>query len=253
MPFNRQGVFLCRKYRRRRYEGIPTKVLTINVFNCKIMENKKKGCDGMKKLLELIDKNPDVPDFIKENKEIILKIGAVVIVIVLAFIVVTVKGDEEKPLETEEAAVVETSAAEAIFVDVGGEVNKPSVVELDEGSRVADAIEAAGGLTEKADVSEINRAALVSDGEKIFVPSFETEMGESGMGGSNQGYLDDRININTADSEELQELTGVGPAIAERIISYREDNGRFKSIEDIKNVSGIGDKTYEKFKDDIRV
>ena len=77
-------------------------------------------------------------------------------------------------------------------------------------------------------------------------------MGEGGGGGTAKSS-DGRININTADSTQLQELTGVGPATAEKIIDYRKQNGRFPSIEDIKNVSGIGDKTYEKLKDHIKV
>ena len=146
-----------------------------------------------------------------------------------------------------------------IYVDVGGEVKDPSVVELPDGSRVTDAITAAGGLTELADLTDINRAAFVSDGEKIYIPSQVSELeddglsaGEGGDGGTAKSS-DGRININTADSTQLQELTGVGPATAEKIIDYRKQNGRFQSIEDIKNVSGIGDKTYEKLKDHIKV
>ncbi len=160
-------------------------------------------------------------------------------------------------------AAAEEESAAVIYVDIGGEVNQPSVVELADGSRVTDAIAAAGGLTEKADLTDINRAAFVSDGEKIYIPSQESDpadgvvSADSGGGGNGSGSSgrssDGKININTADSTQLQELNGVGPATAEKIIDYRKQNGRFQSIEDIKNVSGIGDKTYEKLKDHIRV
>lgn len=214
----------------------------------------------MKKLLELIDKNPRLPKFVKDNKDLLLKAAAVVLVMILALAVFAVKSEGEEDLEIQEAETVESSESAAIFVDVGGEVKKPTVVELSEGSRVADAIEAAGGVTENADLTEINRAAFVSDGEKIFVPAaaeegMPAEGGSQDMSGVSGGslYSDGKININTADSDKLQELNGVGPVTAEKIISYRNENGRFKSIEDIKNVSGIGEKTFEKFKDKIRV
>lgn len=127
------------------------------------------------------------------------------------------------------------------------------VVELEEGSRIQDAIEAAGGLTENADLDGINRAAFVNDGDKILIPSVEEGGFPYEEGAIQDSYGDGRININTADSGQLQEITGVGPVTAEKIISYREENGRFDSIEDIKNVSGIGDKTFEKMKDEIKV
>lgn len=191
------------------------------------------------------------------------KAGIVVLVIVLGMVVSAVKnGGQEEVQAQEETAAVEEESTAVIYVDVGGEVNQPSVVELADGSRVTDAIAAAGGLTEKADLTDINRAAFVSDGEKIFIPSQESESedgvlsadggGSSGSGSSGRSS-DGKININTADSSQLQELNGVGPATAEKIIDYRKQNGRFQSIEDIKNVSGIGDKTYEKLKDHIRV
>ena len=136
------------------------------------------------------------------------------------------------------------------------------LAELPEGSRVDDAIKAAGGLTDKADLTDINRAAFVEDGEKIYIPAL-IEMDESSSdvdhsdivsgNGLSAQYSDGKVNINTADSEELQKLTGVGPVTAQKIIDYRKENGRFAAIEDIKNVTGIGDKTFEKFKDDIKV
>jgi len=160
----------------------------------------------------------------------------------------------------------------SIYVDVSGAVNKPSVIALSEGSRVIDAIEAAGGLKDDADLTGINRAEILEDGAYLYVPTEKevaddlvgsaiqgvggsgsigstSEGGNSGNAYSNQG----KININTADSNTLQQLNGVGPATAEKIIDYRNSNGRFKKIEDLKNVSGIGDKTFEKMAAYIKV
>ena len=215
----------------------------------------------MKKLMELLGDRREISRFLREHKEILKKAGIVVLVIVLGLVVSMIKngGQEEANAQAEEATVSTEETAAMIYVDVGGEVKDPSVVELPDGSRVTDAITAAGGLTEQADLTDINRAAFVSDGEKIYIPSQVSELeddglsaGEGGDGGTAKSS-DGRININTADSTQLQELTGVGPATAEKIIDYRKQNGRFQSIEDIKNVSGIGDKTYEKLKDHIKV
>ena len=215
----------------------------------------------MKKLMELLGDRREISRFLREHKEVLKKAGIVVLVIVLGLVVSMFKngGQEEANAQAEEATVSTEETAAMIYVDVGGEVKDPSVVELPDGSRVTDAITAAGGLTEKADLTDINRAAFVSDGEKIYIPSQVSELEDDGLsvgeggGGGTAKSSDGRININTADSTQLQELTGVGPATAEKIIDYRKQNGRFQSIEDIKNVSGIGDKTYEKLKDHIKV
>lgn len=158
-----------------------------------------------------------------------------------------------------------------VYVDIGGAVKHPMLAELPTGSRVEDAIEAAGGLKKNADMTEVNRAQILTDGEKIYIP----EEGETVAGGSSGGssggtgssssgissasgadmvgISSGRININTADVTLLQQLTGVGPVTAQKIVDYREQNGQFSSIEDLKNVSGIGDKTFEKMKDDITI
>ena len=109
-------------------------------------------------------------------------------------------------------------------------------------------IEKAGGLKKNAEMDQINRAEIVTDGQKIVIPAKGETIAASG-GAAASGL----ININTADSTALQEIPGVGPATAEKIIAYRTENGRFASKEDIKNVSGIGEKTYEKMKDKITV
>ena len=160
-----------------------------------------------------------------------------------------------------------TNPTGKIYVDIGGEVNTPGVYEVVDGTRLFEVIEQAGGLTEDANIDVINRAEAVYDGQKILIASYEeSESGQastsgtsgsaaaSGSGVASSGASSsvsqsDKVNINTADSATLQTIPGIGPSKAERIIEYRTSNGRFSSIEDIKNVSGIGDKTYESIKD----
>ena len=146
-----------------------------------------------------------------------------------------------------------------LIVDVLGAVLNPGVYELKEGARVDDAIQAAGGLSEDADTSALNRASLLSDGMKITVPhQGEVAQDSSSAAGSAQvssGAPTSKslININTASSEELQSLSGVGPSTAEAIIADREENGLFASVEDLMRVSGIGEKKFAKIKDSICV
>ena len=149
----------------------------------------------------------------------------------------------------------EEEKAGNIIVDVGGAVKVPQVVELAPDSRVADAVAAAGGLLETADTAGINQAAFLTDGEKVYIPEKGEELsGLEGISGLEQASSgESKVNINTATSEELQTLNGVGPATAEKILDYRTSNGSFKTIEDLKNVDGIGDKTFEKLKEHIKV
>lgn len=156
-----------------------------------------------------------------------------------------------------------------VYVDIDGAVKHPMLASLPTGSRVEDAIQAAGGLRKNADLSQINRARILADGEKVYIPAEGEESidgsflssgslsGGSGTGGSPSpsmaGISGGRININTADTILLQQLTGVGPVTAQKIVDYRDQNGKFSSIEDLKNVSGIGEKTFEKLRDDITI
>ena len=155
--------------------------------------------------------------------------------------------EEEEPAADEETEPA--SAEQKIYVDISGQVENPGVYIVSDGTRLFEVIEKAGGLLKDAEMNQINRAEIVTDGQKIIIPAKGEEIAVSG-GGTPSGGL---ININTADSTALQEIPGVGPATAEKIIAYRTENGRFATKEDIKNVSGIGDKTYEKMKDKITV
>lgn len=137
-----------------------------------------------------------------------------------------------------------------IVVYVSGQVKNPAVITLEDNGnlRIIDAVNAAGGMTEFADTEIINLAEPLIDGQHIHIPTKDIIFRElPAQNATSSGY----ININTADEKELQQIKGIGPALAGRIIEYRESNGAFKSIEEIKKVRGIGDKTFEKMRDSI--
>lgn len=209
--------------------------------------------------------------FFEQDKKRLMKVIAGVILLVIAFAFYLMKenaSDREMELSAIPDSGIESSSQLAddaieekimIMVDVAGAVVRPSVVELTEGSRVFEAIEKAGGLTVEADMSVTNQAEVLIDGQKVYIPTKQEVLeNRKGSSASDFSYHEDLgrsrlININTADSETLQQLSGVGPATADKIINYRNENGKFRSIEDIKNVNGIGDKTFEKFKSKITV
>lgn len=144
---------------------------------------------------------------------------------------------------------------QTVIVDVKGEVQKPGVYEMKNGERFHHVIEKAGGLTKAADAVQINLAAVLEDGMVVYIPKLG-EIAEDNVllpaaAGVDAG--EQKVNLNKATAEELQTLTGIGPAKAEAIISYREEAGGFKTIEDLKDVTGIGEKSFEKLKDSITV
>ena len=174
---------------------------------------------------------------------------------------------------TEKTENIETNDSQSFVVYVSGYVNNPGVYELSAGSRVIDAIDAAGGYSKEAYDNYLNLASLISDGQMIYVPSEEeVESGSiergvasgadgSGVGGvtggngggnggnsSGSGAL---VNINQASKEELMTLPGIGESKADKIIAYREENGRFSTPEGIMEISGIKDGLYNKIKDKI--
>ena len=142
-----------------------------------------------------------------------------------------------------------------IVAEIKGEVIKPDVYILNEGSIIRDLIEAAGGLTPEADISNINRAKELSNHELIIIKNINDEVSQEEVENEIQSIEadDGKININTADINKLKEIPGIGDVKANSIIMYRESNGNFKSIEDLKNVDGIGEKTFEKIKNNIKI
>lgn len=171
----------------------------------------------------------------------------------------------KKEIGTEKSGKVkedkeENSTNKEIAVYISGCVKNPQVVNLKSGSRLQDAVDMCGGLLPEADANAVNLAVVLEDEEHYIVPAKgDINVGQNadgkaqstGLAGESAGTK--KININTADKTELMQLPNVGEKTAERIISYREKNGEFKTIDDIKNVSGIGDKKFDGFKDSIDV
>lgn len=153
------------------------------------------------------------------------------------------------------------SAEFEVYVDVDGAVARPGVYRLKDGARVSQAIDAAGGLTAEADVTGLNRASKITDGQKIYVPTVGEQQAAAASGGadscaavaSGAGPSSGLVNINTASATELQTLSGIGPSMAQSIIDERTKNGAFASVDDLMRVSGIGEKKLAKIKDCICV
>ncbi|MBU5486866.1 helix-hairpin-helix domain-containing protein [Clostridium sp. MSJ-8] len=197
----------------------------------------------------------------KKNYKLI-GIGIVIIVIILYVIIGYFSNGKDELIKNNTDSIYEEEGDtelplkdSKIVVEIKGEVNKPNVYYLEEGCIVQDLIDMAGGITDKGDLQNINRAQELSNHECIVIPSYEENntIAEGGETISSAVGNNDKVNINTADSTELQTLTGIGESRAQAIIDYREENGRFKSIEEIKNISGIGDKMFEKIKEHITI
>ncbi len=186
--------------------------------------------------------------FLLNNKKVVITVITVLFLFFSAifFFQNKDKKEIENKLFTEEDIskgdeITSAGEDEFIIIDISGAVESPGVFELEAKARVEDAIKAAGGLKEEADISKINRAEQVKDGQKIYIYS----KGEEVTSSTDKYKL---VNINSATSEELRTVNGIGPAMAERIIIYRGENGNFENLEDLKNVEGIGEKTFEKLK-----
>ena len=149
------------------------------------------------------------------------------------------------------ATPLPTATPAPIFVYVTGEVNQPeTTVEVPFGSRVMDAISAAGGFTDHADRALVNVAGILRDGDQVHVPALPSiSDGDAGLGQLPTPSGGNVIYINSATVEELQTLPGVGPALAQRIIDYREANGSYSSLDDLDQVSGIGPSILESLSD----
>lgn len=201
---------------------------------------------------------------------------AVIIFIVLNIGKVTEFNKEEKENTTINASIEESKndieekeikenkeepkeMGTGIFVHIDGWIQNPGVYEIKENDRVNTIIEKAGGLKEGASIKSINLAARLSDGDKIYIPNREEEkqIETTEVKGNNTGTVkitkNSKININKASISELKQITGIGESTANKIIDYRENVGKFKKIEDIKEVKGIGDSKYESIKDKITI
>ncbi len=140
-----------------------------------------------------------------------------------------------------------------VYVHVSGAVAEPGLYVLGDGARVVDAVAAAGGFAPEADGAAVNLARPVSDGEQLHVPAVGAAPAEAGSAGPAAGADGGRVDLNTADVAALDTLPRVGPAIAQRIVDWREENGRFTAVEDLLAVPGIGDKMLEALRELVTV
>lgn len=220
-----------------------------------------------------------------KNQKIFILVFSIIVIVLLGFTFWNFYSDNNSDNNYEDLMINTTNTqnntendisniieatSEKIIVYIIGSVQNPGIVELDVDSRVSDAVNLAGGLLEDADISKINLAYKLEDGQKITIPSINDKTDENS---SYQDFISnepgnilsqthsidtststtEKVNINIATQTELETLPGIGPSTASKIISYRNENGKFKSIEDIKNVSGIGNSKFLDIKENICV
>lgn len=198
-----------------------------------------------------------------------LGVGAAVVLVIVGIGVAVVAGTiggggavqtVPEPTAVSVTSAPRTDAAASVLVHVLGAVRHPGVYELPEGSRVLDAVGAAGGFAKSADQGGVNLARKVVDGEQLAVPKkgeaavaggASGNTGATGVSGTPQSGA--KLNLNTATEAELEQLPRIGPAMAQRIIDWRTANGGFTSVDDLRNVTGIGDKTFAQLADLVTV
>lgn len=182
-----------------------------------------------------------IPEFTREHIRVLLALGGSGIAIATLFFSLT-RGESTEinaPLPSPNI----TPILAKIFVDVAGKVAHPGVYQLDHGARAIDALTMAGGAKGGVDLSDINLAHVLSDGEQIYV------------GGANNsgGVVRGKLNINRATKAQFDALPGIGPVLAARIVTYRAKNGPFISVDDLQKVSGIGGAKFDDIKDRLRI
>ena len=221
-------------------------------------------------------------DNLTRNQRIFIIIFLIIVIVLLGYTFWSFYSDNNSNETFEEDLMVNSTntensisnaidvASEKIVVYIIGSVKNPGIVELNIDSRVSDAVDSAGGLLEDADISKINLAYKLEDGQKITIPSIYDKTDEDldyedfisddsgniisqSSSNSSSSTSTSKVNINSATQTELETLPGIGPSTASKSISYRNENGKFKSIEEIKNVSGIGDAKFENIKENICV
>mgnify|MGYP000278009122 FL=1 len=208
---------------------------------------------------------------LNKNQKILIVVIVIIIIISISYYSYTKENIEYEELSvinqinTENSEETEKEISK-IKVHISGAVEKEGVIELESNSRIADLIEKAGGIKQNAYMKEVNLASKLEDGEKVYIPTKEEyekdkkQETATNMVISNKQELvtgnkqsSNKININTATQEQLDNLPGVGASTAQKIINYRKENGKFKKKEDLKNVSGIGDSKYNQLKDLIEI
>lgn len=212
--------------------------------------------------------------FLEKYKKVLVILGSIVAALLLYFFNTQNSSTQSSiqtigsitplaAMEPNEPKAIENTVPEKFVIDVKGAVRYPGVYTLDEGMRIVDAVEAAGGYTEQANATLINHAQKLQDEMVLYIPKLGEQLSEelealvtesprssSSSSGINKSG---KINLNKADESELTQLPGIGPSKANAIIQHRTEQGNFQTIEDLKKVSGIGEKTFEQLKDLIDV
>ncbi len=181
-----------------------------------------------------------------------LGVGAAILVILVALgatVAAGLLGSDAPPVETVAPVAAGPDAEAPVYVHVRGAVRSPGLHRLSSGARIVDAIAAAGGFAEKADEGALNLARTVSDGEQIDVPEMGAVPAVAGPGEP----ADSRVNLNTATDTELETLPRIGPALAGRIIAWRDEHGAFSSVDQLTDVPGIGDRMIEALRDLVTI
>lgn len=167
---------------------------------------------------------------------------------------VALSASPASPTDAPSGATPASTPGEELYVHVLGAVEHPGLYVLDPGARVVDAVAAAGGTAADADVGAVNLARPVADGEQLVVPVIGAPPVEApGAGAAGGGPAGGIIDLNAADQAQLETLPRIGPALAERIVAWREENGRFRSVDDLLAVPGIGEKLLDGLRDGVRV
>ncbi len=210
--------------------------------------------------------------------QLVVGVCGIVLLGIAVFLLVTQQEKEDKELLIETLSTTEVtvdtkkeqeqanneSKSTKIYVDISGAVKQPGVYQLPEGSRLFDLLKQAGGLTEDAAIQTVNQAMIIQDQQKIIILTQNQAQSIDTENINNNGHLEEKsdeksskeagkININQADLTQLQQLSGIGEKKAQAIIDYRNENGSFKTIEDLAKVTGIGEKTVEKLRDSITI
>jgi competence protein ComEA len=190
-----------------------------------------------------------VPDLAADRRRLLLVVVAVVVVLVLVgrMLLRPSRPAVSPPLRPAASAAAKPPARD-VYVDVVGAVRRPGLYRLRDGSRVADALARAGGVTRRAALQLVNRAALVADGEQIVVPGRGAAVAASAGGGSSAGAPSGPVHLNSATIAQLDALSGVGPVTAQKIIDYREQHGGFRSVDELDAVPGIGPARLEELR-----
>lgn len=198
---------------------------------------------------------------LSKNEKIVICIILVIMISIIGYYIYTNINLQEYNTEGEEIiSNIEYSNSqnnliedEKIVIHIAGCIENEGVYEIKKGSRISDAVEIAGGLTSDANIKSINLAQKLNDGQKIYIPNINEDVNEVDNNEIDLFGYNELVNINNATQTELETLPGIGPSTASKIIEYRKENGDFESIEEIKDVSGIGESKYENIKDKICV